>query len=182
MPSNHLSSVVPFSCFPQSFPASGSFQMSQLIRWPKYWSFSFNISSSNEHPGLISFRIDWLDLLAVQGTLKSLLQHHSLRMMWGSGFNLLSLWTCPNINYWKVYLQCSLSRYIMSVCVVCFWVLLAFLFFHLCFLAQVLYYFNYYDLKLSLYLGGWVLPSCRSSWLFSHTNFRIRLSGATKIT
>ena len=48
-----------------------------LIRWPKYWSFSFNISSSNEHPGLISFRRDWLDLLAVQGTLKSLLQHHS---------------------------------------------------------------------------------------------------------
>ena len=51
--------------------------MSQLMRWPKYWSFSFNISPSNEHPGLISFRMDWLDLLAVQGTLKSLLQHHS---------------------------------------------------------------------------------------------------------
>ena len=73
-----LSSVVPFSSCPQSFPASGSFQMSQLcIRWPKYWSFSFNISPSNEHPGLTSFRMDWLDLLAVQGTLKSLLQHHS---------------------------------------------------------------------------------------------------------
>ena len=71
------SSVVPFSC-PQSFPTLGSFQMSQLfIRWPKYWSFSFNISPSNEHPLLISFRMDWLDLLAVQGTLKSLLQHHS---------------------------------------------------------------------------------------------------------
>ena len=65
------SSVIPFSC-PQSFPASGSFQMSQLfaIRWPKYWSFSFNISPSNEHPGLMSFRMDWLDLPAVQGTLK----------------------------------------------------------------------------------------------------------------
>ena len=72
------SSVVPFSSCPQSFPASGSFQMSALrIRWPKYWSFSFNISPSNEHPGLVSFRMDWLDLLAVQGTLKSLLQHHS---------------------------------------------------------------------------------------------------------
>ena len=72
------SSVVPFSSCPQSFPASGSFPMSQLftIRWPKYWSFSFNISPSNEHPGLISFRMDWLDLLAVQGTFMSLLQHH----------------------------------------------------------------------------------------------------------
>ena len=70
------SSVVPFFSCPLSFPASGSFQMSQL-RWPNYWSFSFNISPCNEHPGLISFRMDWLDLLAVQGTLKSLLQHHS---------------------------------------------------------------------------------------------------------
>ena len=63
------SSVVPFSSCPQSFPASGSFQMNQLsrIRWPKYWSFSFNISPSNEHPRLISFKMDWLDLLAVQG-------------------------------------------------------------------------------------------------------------------
>ena len=69
------SSVVPFSSRPQSFPASGPFQMSQLfihIRWQKLWSFNFNISPSNEHPGLISFRMDWLDLLAVQGTLKSL--------------------------------------------------------------------------------------------------------------
>ena len=65
-------SVIPFSSCPQSFPASGS-----LHRWPKYWSFGFNISPSSEHPGLISFRMDWLDLLAVQGTLKSLLQHHS---------------------------------------------------------------------------------------------------------
>ena len=71
------SSVVPFSSCPQSFPASGSFESALRIRWPKYWSFSFNISPSNEHPGLISFRMNWLDLLAVQGTLKSLLQHHS---------------------------------------------------------------------------------------------------------
>ena len=73
------SSVTHFSSCLQSFPTSGSFQMSQYfcIRWPKYWSFSFNISPSNEHPGLISFRMDWLDLLAVQGTLKSLLQHRN---------------------------------------------------------------------------------------------------------
>ena len=72
------SSVVPFSSCPQSFPASGSFQMNQLFdRWPKYWTFSFNITPSNEHLGLISFRMDWLDLLAVQETLKRLLQHHS---------------------------------------------------------------------------------------------------------
>ena len=72
------SSVVPFSFRLQSSPASGSFQESLLhIRWPKDWSFSFNISPSNEYSGLISFRMDWLDLLAGQGTLKSLLQHHS---------------------------------------------------------------------------------------------------------
>ena len=70
------SSAIPFSSCPQSFPASGSFPMSQLFT-SKYWSFSFNISPSNEHLGLISFRMDWLDLLAVQGSLKSLLQHHS---------------------------------------------------------------------------------------------------------
>ena len=70
------SSVAPFSCCPQSLSASESPNESTLcINCPNYWSFSFNISSSNEHPGLISFRMDWLDLLAVQGTLKSL-QHH----------------------------------------------------------------------------------------------------------
>ena len=64
------SSVIPFPSCPQSFPSSGFFQMSQLfcIRWPKYWSFSIRISPSNEYSGLISFRMDWLDLLAVQGT------------------------------------------------------------------------------------------------------------------
>ena len=72
------SSVVPFSSCPQSLPASESFPMSQLhMRWPKYWSFSFSINPSKEIPGLISFRMDWLDLLTVQGTLKTLLQHHS---------------------------------------------------------------------------------------------------------
>ena len=63
------------------------------IRWPKYWSFSFNISPSNEHPGLISFRMDWLDLLAVQGPLKSLLQHHSSKasILWCSAFFIVQL-------------------------------------------------------------------------------------------
>ena len=76
------SSVVPFSsCLPSIFPSIRVFSNESAlhIRWSKYWSFSFNISPSNEYSGLISFRMDWLDLLAVQGTLKSLLQHHSLK-------------------------------------------------------------------------------------------------------
>ena len=83
------SSVILFSPYPQSFPSSGSFQISKFLhRWPKYWGSSFNISPSNEHPGLISFRMDWLDLLAVLGTLKSLLQHHSSKpsILWCSAF------------------------------------------------------------------------------------------------
>ena len=72
-------SVALFSSCLQSFPASGSFpELALRIRWPKYWNFSFSITPSNKCSGLISFRIDWFDLLAVQGTLKSLLQHHSL--------------------------------------------------------------------------------------------------------
>ena len=72
------SSVTPFSSCPQSLPASVFSNESTLrMRWPKYWSFSFSIIPSKEHPGLISFRMDWFDLLAVQGTLKSVLQHHS---------------------------------------------------------------------------------------------------------
>ena len=68
-------------------------QMSQCIRWPKYWSFSFNISPSNEHPGLISSRMDWLDLLSVQGTLKSLLQHYSSKasILWHLAFFIVQL-------------------------------------------------------------------------------------------
>ena len=79
MPSNHLILCRPLLLLPSIFPSIRVFsnESALCIRWPNYWSFSFNISPSNEHPGLISFRIDWLDLLAVQGTLKSLLQHHS---------------------------------------------------------------------------------------------------------
>ena len=79
MPSNHLILCPPLLLLPLIFPSIRVFSDESVlhIRWPKYWSFSFNISPSNEHSGLISFRMDWLDLLAVQGTLKSLLKHHS---------------------------------------------------------------------------------------------------------
>ena len=79
MPSNHLIFCHPLLLLPSIFPSIRVFsnESALRIRWPKYWSFSFNISPTNEHTGLISFRMDWLDLLAVQGTLKSLLQHHS---------------------------------------------------------------------------------------------------------
>ena len=79
MLSNHLILCQPLLLLPSIFPSISVFsnESSLHMRWPKYWSFSFNISPSNEHPGLISFRMDWLDLLAVQGTLKSLHQHHS---------------------------------------------------------------------------------------------------------
>ena len=79
MPSNHLILCRPLLLLPSIPPSIRVFSKESAlhIRWPKYWSFSFNISPSNEHPGLISFRMDWLDFLAVQGTLKNLLQHHS---------------------------------------------------------------------------------------------------------
>ena len=79
MPSNHLTLCCPLLLLPSIFPSTRVFSNESVlrIRGPKYWSFSFNISPSSEHPGLISFRMDWLDLLADQGTLKSLLQHHS---------------------------------------------------------------------------------------------------------
>ena len=79
MPSNHLILCCPLLLLPTIPPSIRVFSNESTLRmrWPKYWSFSFNVSPSNEHPGLISFRIDWLDLLAVQGTLKSLLQQHS---------------------------------------------------------------------------------------------------------
>ena len=79
MPSNHLILCHPLLLLPSIFPSIRVFSSESTLRikWPKYWSFSFNISPSNEHPGLISFRMDWLDFLAVQGTLKSLFQHHN---------------------------------------------------------------------------------------------------------
>ena len=79
MPSNYLILCRPLLLLPSIFPSIRVFSNESALhfRWPKYWSFSFNISPTNEHPGLISFRMDWVDLFAVQGTLKSLLQHHS---------------------------------------------------------------------------------------------------------
>ena len=95
MPSNHLILCHPLLLLPPFIPSIRVFSNESTLhmRWPKYWSFSFNISPSNEHPGLISFRMEWLDLLAVQGTLKSLLQHHSSKAstLWCSAFFTVQL-------------------------------------------------------------------------------------------
>ena len=95
MPSNHLILCRPLLLLPSIFPSIRVFynESTLRMRWPKYWRFSFNISPSNEHPALISFRMDWLDLLAVQGTLKSLLQHHSSKasILWHSAFLIIQL-------------------------------------------------------------------------------------------
>ena len=95
MPSNHLILCHPLFFLPSTFPSIKTFSNESVlhIRWPKYWSFSFNISPSNEYSGLISFRMDWLDLLEVQGTLKSLLQHHSSKelILWRSAFFIVQL-------------------------------------------------------------------------------------------
>ena len=88
MPSSHLILCHPLLLLPPVPPSIRVFynESTLCMRWPKYWSFSFSISPSNEHPGLISFRMDWLDLLAIQGTLKSLLQHHSSKVSRGAGY------------------------------------------------------------------------------------------------
>ena len=95
MPSNHLILCHPLLLLPSIFPSIGVFSNESVlcIRWPKYWSFGFSISPSNEYPELISFRMDWLDLLAVQGTLQSLLQHYSLKaaILWHSAFFMVQL-------------------------------------------------------------------------------------------
>ena len=94
-PSNHLNLCCPLLLLPSVFPSIRLFSSESVlcIRWPKYWSFSFSISPSNEYSGLISFRMDWLDLLADQGTLKSLLQHHSSKpsILWRSVFFIVQL-------------------------------------------------------------------------------------------
>ena len=95
MPSSHLILCQPLLLLPPIPPSIRVFsnESTLCIRWPKYWSFSFNISPSNEHQGLVSFRMDWLDLLAVQGTLKSLIQHHSsiAPILWRSAFFTVQL-------------------------------------------------------------------------------------------
>ena len=100
---NYLILCWPLLLLPSIFPSIRVFsnESALCIRWPKYWSFSFSISPSNEHPGLISFRMDWLDLLAVQGTLKSLLQHHSSKasILRHSAFFIVQLTSIH--DYWK---------------------------------------------------------------------------------
>ena len=95
MPSNHVILCHPLLLLPSIFPSIRVFsnELALCIRWPKYWSFSFSISLSNEYSGVISFMIDWLDLLAVQGTLKSLLQHYSSKasILWCSAFFIVQL-------------------------------------------------------------------------------------------
>ena len=95
MPSNHFILCLPLLLLPSIFPSIRVFPSESVlhIRWPKYWSFSFSISPSNEYSGLISFRIDWFDILAVQGTLKSLLQYHSLKtsIHWHSAFFMVQI-------------------------------------------------------------------------------------------
>ena len=102
MPLNHLILCRPLLLLTSDFPSIRVFYNKSVfcIRWPKYWSFSFNVSPSNEYSGLISFRIDWLDLLAVQGTLKSLLQHHSSKalILQHSAFFIVQL---AQHDYWK---------------------------------------------------------------------------------
>ena len=104
MPSNHLILCHPLLLLPSIFPSIRGFSNESAlhIRWPKYWSFCFSIGPSNEHSGLISFRMDWLNLLAVQGTLKSLLQHHSSKasILWRSAF-LHSATLASIHDHWK---------------------------------------------------------------------------------
>ena len=106
MPSNHLVLCRPILLLPTVFPRITVFSNESIlrIRWPKYGSFSFNISPSNEHPGVISLRMDWLDLLAVQGTLKSLLQHHSSKesVLRSSAFFIVQL-SHPYMTIGKIH-------------------------------------------------------------------------------
>ena len=104
MSSNHFIFCCPLLLLPSIFPSIRVFSNESAchIRWPKYWSFSFSISPSNEYSGLISFRMDWLDLLAVQGTIKSLLEHHSSKKINSSVLSFLYSLTLTSIHdYWK---------------------------------------------------------------------------------
>ena len=116
MPSNHLILYRPLLLLPSIFPTIRVFSNESALsmRWPKDWSFNFNISPSNEHPGLISFRMDWLDLLAVQGTLKNLFQYHNSKasILWCSASFIVQL-SHPYMTTWK---KIALTIY-MCVCV-----------------------------------------------------------------
>jgi len=134
MPSNHLVLCHPLLLLPSIFPSIRVFSNKSALcmRWPKYWSFSFNISPSNEHPGLISFRMDWLDLLSVQGTLKSLFQHHSSKasivvhsafftvqlshpyMTTGKTITLTRWWLRGKESSWQ-YWRCEISPLVWKI-------------------------------------------------------------------
>ena len=118
MPSNHLILCCPF-LLPSIFPSIRVFSNESALqmRWPKYWSFSFNISPSNEHSELISFRKDWLDFLVVQGTLKSLLQHHSSKtsILWRSAFFIVQL-SHPYMTTGKTVQFCSVTQSCLTLC------------------------------------------------------------------
>ena len=134
MLSNHLILCYPLLLLPLIFPSIRVFsnESALCIRWPNYWSFSFSISPSNEHPGLISFRMDWLDLLTVQGTLKSLFQHHSSKasILWCSAFFVVQL-SPPYMTTGKTI---ALTRWtfvgkVMYLLFICLFVYFYFLFF-----------------------------------------------------
>ena len=121
MPSNHLILCHPLLLPPSIFPSIRLFSNESVlhIKWPRYWSFSFSISPSNKHPGLISFRMDWLELLAVQGTLKSPLQHHSSKasILWHSAFftaqlsHLYMNWKNHSFDYMDLCWQSDVSAF-----------------------------------------------------------------------
>ena len=115
VPSNHLILCRPLLLLPSVFPSIRGFSDESVlhIRWPKYWSFSLSISPSSEYSGLISFRIDWFDLLAVQGTLKSLLQHHSSKasILWRSAFFM--------VQFSQPYMKTGKTIALRSLCCCC---------------------------------------------------------------
>ena len=123
MPSSHLILCCPLLLLPPIPPSIRVFsnESALCIRWPKYWSFSFSIIPSKEHPGLISFKMDWLDLLAVQGTLKSLLQHHSSKasVLWHSAFFIVQL-SHPYMTTGKTIALTRLT--LVGKVMFCFWI------------------------------------------------------------
>ena len=127
IPSNHLIFCCPFLLQPSIFPSIRVFfnESALHIRWPKYWNFTFSISPSSEYSGLISFRMDWFDLLAVQGTLKSLLQHHSSKasILWCSAFFMVKL-SHPNMTTGKNTVLTIWSSYGQTDMFTSHWVML----------------------------------------------------------
>jgi len=129
MPSNHLIFCCPLLLLPSIFPSIRVFSNDSVLRtrWPKYWSFSFSIGPSNEHSGLISFRMDWLDLLAVQDTLKSLLQHHSSKasVLRCSAFFIVQL-SHPYMTTGKTtaFTRWNFDRQVMSLLSICLFFLI----------------------------------------------------------